>query len=139
MARSLRSTSCSCCDCPADSVAGGDLDRRDFLKTAGGVALTAGAWSTLSRTAPAFTQQTAKEYVHELYGTLSAEQKQKMCFAWDYADPKRGLLRTRISPNWRVTEPPIKSGFYTALQQGLIRKVFESLTQPGWHERSTGN
>ena len=29
---------------------------------------------------------------------------QEICFAWDYQDPKRGLLRTRVANNWHITK-----------------------------------
>ena len=58
-----------------------------------------------------------------------------MAFDWDYVDPKRGLLRTRISANWRITRPAIHSDFYTRDQQRMIREIFEGITCPDWHKR----
>jgi hypothetical protein len=112
-------------------------DRRQFLKTGAGAAaamvgVAASARTTAAYGAPAATPETT---VARLYGSLSEEQRKEMCFAWDYADPKRGLLRTRIAANWRITKPPIKSDFYTKDQQQLIREVFEGILQPDWHER----
>ena len=42
---------------------------------------------------------------------------------WNHMDPDRGLLRTRLENNWKITEPSIKSSFYTSDQQVLIREV----------------
>ena len=70
-----------------------------------------------------------------LYESLKPEQRKEVCFAWDYVDPKRGLLRTRLENNWRITKPAIKSEFFTADQQAMIRTIFEGITAPEWHER----
>ena len=48
-----------------------------------------------------------------LYDSLSDLQRQAICFDWEYLDPNRGLLRTRISNNWRITRPSVKSDFFT--------------------------
>ena len=68
-------------------------------------------------------------------GKPSDEQKQAICFDWDHVDAKLGLLRTRISANWRITAHAIKSSFYTPKQQHLIRKIFEGLIRPQWLAR----
>ncbi|NUQ63862.1 MAG: DUF3500 domain-containing protein, partial [Pirellulales bacterium] len=73
--------------------------------------------------------------VKRLYDSLSDKQKKIVSFDWDYVDPDRGLLRTRIAANWQVTEPAVRSEFYTAEQQHLIREIFEGLVQPDWVER----
>ena len=63
------------------------------------------------------------------------KQRKAMCFAWDHVDPKRGLLRTRIENNWRITNPIVASNFYNKDQQALIRGIFEGMTSPDWHGR----
>jgi hypothetical protein len=73
--------------------------------------------------------------VKRLYESLSEKQRKAVCFEWDHVDPQRGLLRTRISANWRITEPPIHSEFYSAEQQQMIRRIFEGILHPDWHER----
>ena len=73
--------------------------------------------------------------VKNLYETLTPAQKEKICFAWDYNDPKRGLLRTRISNNWHITDPTINGDFYTKDQQKLIRQIYEGIIDPEWHSR----
>ncbi len=56
---------------------------------------------------------------------LKPEQKSKVCYEWDYMDPKRGLLRTRVANNWKITEEEINSDFYTSDQQAVIKDIFE--------------
>ena len=41
--------------------------------------------------------------VQALYDSLTETQKKEVCFDWDFMDPKRGLLRTRVSNNWHIT------------------------------------
>jgi hypothetical protein len=50
-------------------------------------------------------------------------------------DKERGLLRTRIANNWKITEPNITSDFFTSDQQAMIKHIFEHIIQPDWHER----
>jgi hypothetical protein len=73
--------------------------------------------------------------VKTLYESLGEKQKKEICFAWDYHEKSRGLLRSYLSNNWRITRPAIKSDFYTAAQQNLIRQIFEGLVNPDWIER----
>ncbi len=58
-----------------------------------------------------------------------------ICFAWDYQDPTRGLLRTRVANNWEITKQVIKSDFYTNDQRHIIRGIFEGIISPEWHKR----
>lgn len=70
-----------------------------------------------------------------LFETFTARQKKDVSFAWDYVEKERGLLRTRLENNWKITSPSIKSAYYMADQQHLIRQIFEGMTNPAWHER----
>ena len=70
--------------------------------------------------------------VKVLYETLSPKQREQMCFSWDYQDKDRGLLRTRVSNNWDITDQTINSGFYNKDQQAIIRSIFEGLYNPEW-------
>jgi hypothetical protein len=65
--------------------------------------------------------------------SMTPEQKQKVCFAWDHHDAKRGLLRTHVSNNWQITEPHIRSPFYTQKQQDIIHDAFKGLINPEWY------
>jgi hypothetical protein len=73
--------------------------------------------------------------VKTLYESLSDEQKSKMCHEWDYMDPKRGLLRTRVANNWHINDIEIASKFYSKDQQAIIRSIFEGIINPEWHSR----
>ena len=58
-----------------------------------------------------------------------------VCFAWDHADPKRGLLRTFTANNWQITKHAVRSDFYTKPQQAMIHDAFRGLVSPGWYDR----
>ena len=120
---------CRDCESPAETT------RRQFLKTTGAAALAVGAAPLLGRAAdiPAgSTPETVSKLLHE---SLSPQQREVVCFDWNYMDPKRGLLRTRIANNWNITEPNISGDFYTKDQQAMIKHIFEGIIQPDWHER----
>lgn len=114
--------------------------RRTFLKQTGALAL-ASVGGPLFAAAPAAPQQpdssqkSPETLVKLLYDSFSEQQKKEVCFAWDYVEKKRGLLRTRLENNWKITKPSIKSNYYTADQQQLVRKIFEGMTNPDWLER----
>jgi hypothetical protein len=116
------------------------VSRRAFLRsTAAAAALAVAAppaRSLLGDVAPTTkSTATSESLVKILFASLKPEQKREICFPWNYVDPKRGLLRTRIENNWRITRPIIKSDFYTGEQQALIRSIFEGMTSPEWHTR----
>ncbi len=134
---------CPDCDSPLEtrSAAGSqELNRRHFLKAAGAAAAataaTAGAWPVWAEAAETSASASAPEsLVKVLYDSLAEKQRKTMCFAWDFQDPKRGLLRTRVANNWHITNPDIGSDFYTRDQQAIIRQIFEGIIQPDWHAR----
>jgi hypothetical protein len=123
--------------CPACERTEHSVSRRGFFKTAGiGVAaMTAGGWIRPALAQDDIKPDTPESVVKLLYQSLSAQQKKAICFDWDYVDPDRGLLRTRVAANWRITEPPIKSDFFTADQQQMIRGIFEGIIHPAWHAK----
>lgn len=103
---------------------------------AASTALAVGAlpnWAQAAETSA--TPAAPESLVKVLYDTLTPEQRKTICFAWDYQDAKRGVLRSRVENNWHVTEPDILSDFYTADQQAIIRDLFEGIIQPDWHKR----
>jgi hypothetical protein len=143
---------CPICDGGHESIDGPKIKRRDFLTTASGLALGATAigsvlpagrlWAQVNPTGLAVKSALESEakspesLVAVLYETLSPKQREKICFAWDYQDPKRGLLRTRVANNWNITEQFIGDrDFYTADQQAIIRGIFEGIINPEWHQR----
>lgn len=108
--------------------------RRDFLVQSGALALAAAGGSMIAAE-PEPTKSTPESLVKHLFESMSDQQKKDVCFAWDFVEKERGLLRTRLENNWKITTPSIKSAYYTADQQQLIRKIFEGMTNPDWHER----
>ena len=100
--------------------------RREFLKQAGAMALATSATAAL-QTSPVLAanalQKTAESLVTVLYESLTDKQKKEVCFDWDFVEKKRGLLRTRLENNWKITKPSIKSNFYTKEQQHLAQQA----------------
>ncbi|MBY0523114.1 MAG: DUF3500 domain-containing protein [Gemmataceae bacterium] len=121
-----------CPDCDAG------LDRRDFLKTvsaAAAAAVSIPQWATPKVQAAPSRSSAAETAVKALYETLTDDQKKVVCFDWDFKDEKRGLLRTFVSNNWMITEPAIRSDFYTKKQQIIIHDIFKGVINPDWHAR----
>jgi hypothetical protein len=135
------------------------FSRRDFVKSAGVAAATAiaggviglprimaraaegtaidpsnsAALSATLATNDASTGKTLPEtLVKQLYVSLQPQQRKTISFDWDYIDPNRGLLRSRVSNNWNITRPAIATDFYTKDQQEMIRAIYEGLFQPDW-------
>lgn len=125
-----------CPDCESSDV---PVDRRDFLRGVGAAAAVSTTGLPLFATARAAAAPSksspAETAVKGLYDSLSDEQKKVVCFDWDYVDPHRGLLRTRISNNWHITKPAIRSDFYTKQQQTLIHDIFRGIINPEWYAR----
>lgn len=116
-----------CPDCDHDKF---DLDRRHFMKIAGATAAAA-AMPIAARAADA-AGKSPETLVKTLYDSLSEMQKKEVAFAWDHQDEKLGLLRTRVSNNWQITKPEIRSDYYTKDQQEILRAIYEGLFQPEW-------
>src|SRR5262249_38926124 len=77
----------------------------------------------------------AETAVLALYASLTDEQKKAVCFAWDYQDKRRGLLRTFIANHWQISRPVIRSHFFTKKQQWLIHDIFKGIITPAWYRR----
>ncbi|HEX3599136.1 MAG TPA: DUF3500 domain-containing protein [Lacipirellulaceae bacterium] len=138
---------CDCCEEQRDERR---IQRREFF-TASGAVLGAAAigsmlpagrvWAQVADTKDAATAANAaaasspESLVKVLFDTLSPKQKETMCFAWNYQDKDRGLLRTRVANNWDITNKFISSDFYTKDQQHIIRGIFEGIINPEWHSR----
>jgi Protein of unknown function (DUF3500) len=121
-----------CPDCENDSI---PVDRREFLTTVSAVAAASALplWAVPKATAAPTPKSAAETAVKALFETMTPEQKSKVCFAWGHQDAKRGLLRTHVSNNWQITEPHIRSPFYTAKQQDIIHDIFKGLINPEWY------
>ena len=110
-----------------------DRSRRQFLKTVGaGAAL---ATSVPSLVLAEEAGRKPETLVTDLFQSLNPEQKGQVCFGWDHNDPARGLLRTRVANNWKITKKNVTSKFYTKDQQEMIRAIFQGLIAPDWHKR----
>ena len=114
-----------------------NIDRRGFLVTTGGLAaaaLPAGrVWATPAATASASSPP--ESVVKVLYESLSPAQKEAICFAWDFVDPKRGLLRTRVENNWHVTDQTLDDDFYSDDQRAMVREIMKGIYSAEWIER----
>ncbi|MFK7738217.1 MAG: DUF3500 domain-containing protein [Pirellulaceae bacterium] len=111
-------------------------NRRKFIQHS---AATVAAASVLPRVVAsgsekAATSQSAESFVKVLYESLSPKQKEAICLPWDHMDSKRGLLRSRVSPNWQINNQEVNSEFYSHEQRDIIRNVFEGIINPEWHE-----
>jgi len=115
--------------------------RREFLRRSATTALAltgAPLWAhAIEETGKSRSGAPAKpeSVVKLLFESLDDRQKKKIAFPWDHVDKKRGLLRTRLENNWKITERYIRSAFYTSDQQAMIRSIFEGITNPDWHGR----
>jgi Protein of unknown function (DUF3500) len=121
--------------CPECEEEAGFLARREFLRAVGAGAAGAMAGAGLAHTAAALGasgQNAPETAVKLLYDSLTEAQRKVVHFDWEYLDPARGLLRTRVANNWRITPPAIKSDFFTPRQQGMIREIFEGIVQRDW-------
>jgi hypothetical protein len=117
----------SCPDCEGQMP---EFDRRQFLKVAGATAAAAGLLPAVARGAE--SEKTPETLVKSLYDSLSESQRKVVAFDWDHQDPKLGLLRTRVSNNWHITQPEIAGDFYNKDQQEMARAIYEGLFQPDW-------
>jgi Protein of unknown function (DUF3500) len=115
-----------CSDCES-------VDRRDFLKAVGGASLLGAAgsafWSLPRAFAAPSPQCNAEAAVARLFTSLSAEQKQVICFPFN--DP----LRQKINANWQITKPTVGNGFYTADQRKVIDEIVRNVTSADGYER----
>ncbi|MBL8850690.1 MAG: DUF3500 domain-containing protein [Planctomycetaceae bacterium] len=116
---------CSDCDAPRS--------RRDFLRTAGGIALAGAAGSLLVPRAGLFAAPSptsaAETAVGRFYTSLSAEQRAAICFPFSAPD------RQKINANWHITKPVIGDDFYSAEQRATITEIVKGITSEDGYER----
>lgn len=117
------------------------VSRRQFVQAVGATAAAASALTAFPGTTRAADQSKADEskappetLVKKLYDTITPQQKEDICFDWDYRDD-RGLLRMHVANNWQITEHPIAGDFFTKEQQDIIEALFWGLYNPDWHDR----
>jgi hypothetical protein len=113
------------------------FDRRGFLRTVGVTAAAAAAAPLLVKEGHAAptVKSAAETAVKGLYDSLTEEQRKAICFPWDHTEKARGLLRTFVSNNWFITQPRVKSDFFTAKQQDIVHDVFKGLINPDWYTK----
>lgn len=137
----------ACPDCETGPL---PVNRRQFIRVVAAGGLAGGLADRFASVSPTAVAQTgvppeakpgiktpSENLVKRLYATLSAAQKEEICFDWDYQDD-RGLLRTHVSNNWNITDASklnVGGEFFTGEQQALIREIFLGLYNPEWHER----
>jgi hypothetical protein len=110
-------------------------DRRQFIQATSTAAAVAGTVSTSSLLWGNEPTKSPETLVKVLYESLTPRQKEIVCFDWEHTTQDEGLLRTRVANNWKITKPTILSDFYTKDQQVLVRKIFEGIIHPDWHDR----
>ena len=125
--------------CPDCEESGFPVSRREFVRVVGSSAAAVAAASALPGRLPGDEKPkpSSESLVKKLYQSLTPAQKEEICFPWDYTDD-RGLLRTRVSNNWSITDVTklnIGGSFFSQDQQELIREIFLGLYNPDWHER----
>jgi hypothetical protein len=118
------------------------FSRREFLAVAGAGVAAVGAFglpnviaraADVASTGAAAAEKAAPEtLVKKLYESLTPEQSKVVAFGWDHVDKDRGLLRTRVANNWKITEPDVSSSFYTQDQQDMVRGIYEGLFKTEW-------
>ncbi|BBO32030.1 DUF3500 domain-containing protein [Lacipirellula parvula] len=116
------------------------LDRREFFHKAGHSALALGAAACVpllafATDAPLASPPAPESLVKLLFESLTPGQRERVCFAWDHQHPEWGLLRTRVSANWNITDEVVDSKFYTPEQQELVHAIYRGIIAPEWHER----
>ncbi|MFO0944372.1 MAG: DUF3500 domain-containing protein [Planctomycetota bacterium] len=110
--------------CPAFDTLGSGVQRRDFLRMTGALAMSALLPYSLRADADSAALDS---YVGELYKSLSADQKKVLCFPYDHP------LRTKAQANWNITEPSIDS--LETVQQDLVEKIVRGLSSEEGFEK----
>jgi hypothetical protein len=122
---------CPDCDLPPQA-----LNRRQFVQAGAAAAAAVTASGLLLPAHAAESAVPSEQLVAKLYESLTPQQREKMCFAWDHQDD-RGLLRTHVSNNWNITDVKtmnVGGDFYTADQRDLIEAIFLGLYNRDWHD-----
>lgn len=127
-----------CPDCKPFEAEADGVNRRQFVQSVGAAAAIA-AMPSISSGGQKKTPEAGspEALVSQLYGTLTTQQKDEICFPWDHKDD-RGLLRTRVENNWSITDrrtQNVGGSFYTKDQQEIIESIFFGLYNSEWHDR----
>ena len=92
--------------------------RREFAFAAAGAAVAAAA--------PRDPAPDSETLVQQLYRSLSAEQRSKICFPFDHP------LRSKVDNNWKITDIAI-GDFFTPDQRAMVAEIFEKLHNPDFY------
>jgi hypothetical protein len=121
-----------CPECAEDGTA---VTRREFIQAVGATAAVVStgivpvfATARPAAAAAAAAGDSAETAVKRLYDSLSAEQKQTICFPWEHE------LRQKYGANWKITDPTVGE-FFTNEQQETIREIFRGVTSGEGYER----
>lgn len=106
-----------------------NVSRRDFVKAVGVAASLPLLGSVPPLRAAEARTAHAESAVGRFYESLSDEQRQTICFAFDHD------LRNRISANWAITKPEIGDDFYSDAQRSLIDDIVRGVTSEDGYER----
>jgi hypothetical protein len=109
------------------------VDRRTFLRAAGGAALAGAAVPALLTNRLAVGAPTAKSSaetaVTRFYDSLSDAQKKTIAFPFDHE------LRSKINANWHITKPLLDDDFYSDDQRALVQEIIRNVTTKDGYER----
>lgn len=109
---------------------GTNVDRRRFLSTVGAAAVAGGLSGLMPReTLGAGSQPGAEEAVKELYASLSDSQKKVLCLPFNHKS------KSKINPNWHITEPTLDEEFYSKAQRELASRAVKSLCSEDGYDR----
>jgi hypothetical protein len=105
------------------------LNRRDFVRAVGGLAVAAPLVGLTGRALAAPSPTSAAESAAaRLFESLNDEQRTITCFAVDHPS------RSKISANWAITDRSIGS-LFDKDQQALCDEIFRGVTSPDGYER----
>jgi hypothetical protein len=108
-----------CPDC------GENVSRRNFMKTAAGVAAAAAVAKT-PVWASTWRVEKPEALARRFHESLKPEQKEQVCFGWD--DERRA----KVANNWDIVPQKIGT-FYTGDQQQILKDLFRGLvSEDGW-------
>ena len=104
------------------------LSRRAFLQnTATALSTSLLAPPLLAATGTPSSAPKSETLAAQLFHSLTAEQRKKLCFPFD--DP----LRSKVDNNWQITVPQTR--ILSPDQQDLVRQIFVALHSPDYAQR----
>lgn len=105
------------------------IDRRHFLSAVGAVTAAGGLGLWPQVASAATPKSSAEQAVKELHASLSDAQKKTLCLPFNHK------LKSRINPNWHITEPTLGEKFYSEAQRDLTQRAIKSLCSEEGYER----